>query len=151
MIPCRLRLASVAVLAAIVGMTAAVDLHASGASAAPTLLPATLCRAVDTFSTDYKTYLTGVVTAIDSSDRVAFALPAVSAGQVTFVTDSLTCDRGARAHAAAAQQDTMNPMSIYLIRVGPTRFVGFNGQRAGEFLLYRVFDSSFVLLKTISG
>lgn len=107
------------------------------------------CYPEDDSATDFKDYILKMVTGTDSiaaNDRAGWELPAVDSSQVFFITDSMTCDRAARAHAVEARTDTLNPKAVHLLGVGPTRHIAFNYHRVGEWLMYFVFDSSFVLV-----
>lgn len=76
-------------------------------------------------------------------------LPAVDSTQVSVVSDSTTC---ARASLALAQvRSDMDPNhGAWVIRVGDTRFVAFNGVLSGfeHSLLLVVYDTSFAKLST---
>ena len=108
----------------------------------------TKCQAPDDYAHLLRNSYSAVVADADSTVRVLLMLPLVDDSLITFVSDSVTCARAARSYAIAAGQDTVDPPALILFRVGPTRFVGSNGEKAGEFLVSRVFDSSFVWLKS---
>jgi hypothetical protein len=147
---------SLMLLSALVVITIAADRRS--ASARPPHPPrsfvteAVACRPTDAVAEDYRLYATGVITGSDSVSgvlRAAWNVPQVDSSQITFVLDSATCDQGARAHAIAAAQDTLNPPPVHVLRVGPTRYIAFNLAKAGEYLVYFVFDSTFHFLKAI--
>lgn len=111
---------------------------------------AVACRATDGFATDLRSYVIDITTGADSlseAHRTAFNLPAIKeTTQVFFVTDLGGCTKAAKAHAMAERQDTLYPPPVYLLAVGPTRFVAYNGARAGEFLVHYVLDAKFNVL-----
>lgn len=68
---------------------------------------------------------------------------------ISIVTDSATCARIALAYARAARSDTVNLTQLYLLRVGPTRYVADYAEHVGEYSAERVFDSNYVMLRLI--
>lgn len=109
----------------------------------------TSCMPASAWADDVRGYIVRLSTSSDSVDqalRDSTKLPAISdSTQISFVTDSTVCATAAVAHAQAAQQSG-SPLDVYVLRVGPTRYVVFNGQTSGEFLTYYVFDEQFTLL-----
>jgi hypothetical protein len=89
------------------------------------------CRAVDGFAADLRAYVIDVTTGADSlsaATRSAWNVPSISdTTQVVFVRDTIACTLAAIAHARAEKQDTLNPPPVYLLAVGSTRYVAFNG------------------------
>jgi hypothetical protein len=82
-----------------------------------------------------------------AEDRQIWNLPSgVTSGQIAFVTDSLSCTIGAKAHALAVGADTLNPPPVHLLKVGTTRYIAFNYTRQGEWRLFVVLDSAFTKL-----
>ena len=114
--------------------------------------PTVACRTVDRFADGVRSYVMDVTSGADSisgSLRIAFNLPQITdTTQISFVSDSTACTRAAKAHALAEQGDTLNPPPVYLLGVGPARFVAFNGARAGEFLVHYVLDQNFNVLES---
>jgi hypothetical protein len=110
------------------------------------------CRAVDGFATDLRAYVIDVTTGTDSlsaATRSAWNVPSISdTTQVVFVSDTTACTQAAIAHARAEKRDTLNPPAVYLLAVGSTRYVAFNGARAGEFLVSYVLDAQFNVLES---
>ena len=76
-------------------------------------------------------------------------LPAVDSSQVSLVRDSTTCARASL--ALARVRSDMDPNhGAWVVRVGETRFVAFNGVLSGfeHSLLLVVYDTTFVQLST---
>jgi len=110
------------------------------------------CRVVDGYASDLRLYVVQVATGTDSASaatRAAWNIPAIAdSSQIRFVSDSTQCTRAAHAHAIAERADTLNPPPVYLLRVGSTRYVAYNGARAGEFLVHYVLDDQFNVLES---
>ncbi len=85
------------------------------------------------------------------AERQDWQLPSVDTSQIAFVSDSTTCDRAAIAHALKIGGDTANRPKVFVMSVGNTRYIVFNGNRIGESFLYYVFDSSFTYLSMIGS
>lgn len=122
--------------------------HARVAPMSSTLL----CRGEDGFATDLRSYVIDVAAGTDSlsmETRAAWNIPAISdSTQIVFVSDSTKCARAAVAHAVAEHVDSLNPPPVYLLGVGTTRYITFNGARAGEFLVHYVLDQNFNVLES---
>ena len=82
-------------------------------------------------------------TAIDQ--RATFNLPVLPRDSVTAVTDSTICKRAALTFGRnLTLPDTVTPRTVYVIRVGPTRYtVADSAVMRGEFTITFVFDSAF--------
>lgn len=149
----RIPLALFAILFAVAATADAGRLQATEASHVKR--PFTVaCGTPAGWATDFRNHVSEVATGTDSASietRTLWNIPAVADSQVAFVSDSAKCERAAHAHAVAANLDTTNPPPVFLIRVGPTRYFAFNGQRVGEFMLYYLFDSAFVKLTAIGS
>src|SRR5690242_16462697 len=108
------------------------------------------CRAADGFANDLRSYVIDVTTGTDSlsaATRSAWNVPFISDTiRVLFVTDTTACTRAAIAHARAQRRDALNPPPVFLLAVGSTRYVAFNGARAGEFFVHYVLDAQFNVL-----
>lgn len=114
----------------------------------------TLCRAVDDFSSGTRFWVIEVASSTDSvmaATRAEWGIATLDSTAIVFVQDSITCARGARAHAIAAGQDTLSPPSVYLLRIGPTRYMAWNGVVAHGSLIQFLFDSSFALLDALGS
>jgi len=114
------------------------------------------CSAEWTYTANFRNHIVGIVTGVDSASaasRAAFQLPAVSASDVYFVTDSTVCTRAAAAFTAEVTRDRSTAGgSLWVLRVGPTRYIVFDHkQQSGEFLDHYIFDSSFNYLLTMTG
>ena len=113
------------------------------------------CRSSVGFADDFRSYVVEVAMGTDTESaelRTGWDIPRVSdPTQVSFVPDSIACDKAARAHAVAAQQDTLHPYPVWLLEVGKSRFIAFNGAKTGEFLTYFVFDQKFKLVSAIAS
>ena len=149
-----------ALLVAIVGAVCIIGTAGtSQAAARPSLnksraASTTACRTPDGFANNFRSYasrvLTGTTTA-SAAMRQAWNVPATSDSEIVFVTDSATCAQAAFAHAVRAHTDTILPAAVYLIRAGSTRYIAFNGERVGEYLIHFVFDSTFQYLGSIGS
>ena len=93
---------------------------------------------------------------VTSSDTLAVRyraeknLPVVKAARVTVVSDSATCARAS--FALARIRSDMDPhFGAWVIRVGDTRYVAFNGRLRGleNSLLLVVYDAQFARLSTL--
>lgn len=75
--------------------------------------------------------------------------PRVSADSVTLVSDAQVCDSAARARAARLGPGS--PVeSVWVIAVGPTRYVVFSERtRAKGQIIFSVFDTAFTWLADI--
>lgn len=75
----------------------------------------------------------------------------VSASEITLVTEPTTCAAAVAAfNAAAVAESPLEPqaVSLYVVRVGP-RYDTFDPAIGdGEFITHRIFDTTFVHLKT---
>jgi hypothetical protein len=112
------------------------------------------CRDTTAAATGFRLYLTAIDTSTadsNSVERISWHIPQVSASDISFVADSALCARGAIAHALSLKQDTANAASVYVLRVGPTRYVLFNYTRVGEWVHYAIVDSGFALLGARGG
>ena len=114
--------------------------------------PTVGCRAVDGYATDLRSYVIEVTTGTDSSSaamRSAWNVPFISdTTRVAFVSDTTACTRAAIAHARAERQGPLNPPPVYLLAIGSTRYVAYNGARAGEFFVHYVLDAQFNVLES---
>ena len=77
-------------------------------------------------------------------------LPQLPADSVTADTNSTTCQRGSLAYGRhLSPPDTTSTRPVYVIRVGPTRYIVSDTlTNTGEWAVLMVFDSSF---KTLYG
>jgi hypothetical protein len=106
------------------------------------------CAPPDAFANAFREWAVGVATGADSTagERTALGITVLPDTAIAFVTDSTLCDTAAHKHAIQARQDTIAPPPVYLLRLGATRYVAFNGARSGEFHSYFVFDQAFTFL-----
>jgi hypothetical protein len=112
------------------------------------------CGNPNGFAQEFRSYVVDVMTSTDSgfvAERQDWQLPSVDSSQITFVADSATCDRAAIAHALRIGGDTASRPKVFVLGVGNTRYIVFNGGRVGESFLYYVFDSSFTYLSMIGS
>jgi hypothetical protein len=77
--------------------------------------------------------------------RRNWQLPRVAASEVQIVRDDRAC---ARMVVARGVRDVT---SVLLIRVGPTRYVVWDGLNSGEFTVYHVYDQDFKHLIGLTG
>lgn len=115
--------------------------------------PLTACMPASGFADGFRSYVVQLTMSSDSVDqalRVKAQLPAIAdTAQILFITDSAVCTQAAAAHALAEQQSG-DPRPVYVLKVGRTRYVVFNGAPAGEFLSYYIFDENFALLDALA-
>jgi hypothetical protein len=76
--------------------------------------------------------------------RTQAFLPATSSDSVRLITASDVCLRAAQSIRRSRFQADTGPLStMVLLRYGSTRFVGLDGAKSGEWMLWTVFDTSF--------
>jgi hypothetical protein len=82
---------------------------------------------------------------MSADQRASFNLPTLPRDSVTAVTDSTICNRAALAFGRnLTPPDTITARTVYVIRVGPTRYtVADSAVTRGEFTITFVFDSAF--------
>ncbi|HKG92150.1 MAG TPA: hypothetical protein VKA84_09675 [Gemmatimonadaceae bacterium] len=117
--------------------------------------PDSLCANAGFFAEELLHYSAGLVTRSDSAAvaaRAQYDLLPASAGDVAFVTDERVCESAARAHAELFETgDTAGPTPVVVVRAGDQRYVVFGGaRRAGEVLVYDIFDRDFQYLLSIA-
>ncbi len=93
---------------------------------------------------DLKSWVPGT-DSFSITNRAQWNLPQLPADSVSIVTDSTTCQRAALAYGRnLSPPDTTTARQVYVIRVGPTRFVVADPSvMAGEYLVQDVFDNTF--------
>lgn len=115
------------------------------------------CRSASELSAFIHESLTPIAMGSDSASvywRSEYDLNKVdSASQVAFVADSATCSAAADAMGATYEpprNHTDFPLGMWVLAVGPTRYVVFDGQKntAGRFYVF-VFDQNFTYLNLI--
>jgi hypothetical protein len=109
------------------------------------------CRSWNATADGFRLFITALDTSTadtNATRREFWHIAQVPASEITFVTDSATCDRAARAHAASVNGDTITPYPVHVLRVGPARFIAFNFTRVGEWFHYAILDSSFAIIGT---
>ena len=106
------------------------------------------CVTNDAFSDALRDWAVRIARGGDSTAvyRHGIGIPVPADAEISFVSDPALCDLAARKHAAAAQEDTLAPFPVHLLRLGRYRYIAFNGLRQGEFRVYFVFDQSFNLV-----
>ena len=112
------------------------------------------CASPNGFAQEFRSYVADVTSSTDSgfiAERQDWQLPSIDSSQIVFVTDSAACDRAAIAHALKIGGDTASRPKVFVLGVGNTRYIVFNGDRVGESFLYYVFDSSFTYLTMIGS
>lgn len=109
--------------------------------------PAIACAADDPLSDAFRQWLVGIASGGDSTAvyRDEIGIPVLADSAIEMVSDTALCDLAARKHASAAQEDSVSPLPVHLLRLGSHRYIAFNGLRQGEFRVYFVFDQSFSL------
>jgi hypothetical protein len=105
----------------------------------------TACAPPDQFAYAFRDWAVSLASGGDSTaaDRVTIGIPTLADTAIVFVSDSALCDLAAKQHAIRARQDTVSPRPVYLLRLGTSRYVAFNGARAGEYHAYFIFDTAF--------
>jgi hypothetical protein len=106
------------------------------------------CATPDVFANAFRDWVVGIAAGGDSTavTRATLGITVLPDTAISFVTDVALCDTAARRHAIQAGQDTLAPPPVYLLRLGTTRYVAFNGARSGEYHSYFVFDQAFNFL-----
>jgi len=107
------------------------------------------CLPSDSLTTFIQTELVRLVTSTDTAAvrvRNSVNLPGLSASDVQVVSDSTVCTTLANALAAITLNGDANP-GAWVFRMGPTRFVAFNGRQNVHGSAYAyVYDDTFVRL-----
>ena len=117
----------------------------------PTSAQGTMCLGPDEVSTEHIRRIVSWTAATDSlaqATRTAFHLPAVPADSVSLVTDSTTCASLAQANRQLHPTSTAGlAVPVYVIRVGPTRFVVFDRMTmAGSWRIFDVYDATLAFV-----
>jgi hypothetical protein len=79
------------------------------------------------------------VTLSSPGQPAMYELHATDSSQVYWVTDSSSCRRASVAVASHFAAHTLTPPAVYLLRLGPTRFMAWNSVRR----LYFAMDEDF--------
>jgi hypothetical protein len=79
------------------------------------------------------------VTLSSPGQPAMYKLHATDSSQVYWVSDTSTCRQAAVAVATHFEADTLLPPAVYLLRLGPTRYLAFNYVRK----VYVVLDAEF--------
>src|SRR6185312_3801448 len=107
------------------------------------------CRRWTYDAESFRIYITGLDTSMaDSAEtyRKFWNIPAVAPADIDLVRDDAICDRAARIHAASVTRDTVKAYPVFVLRVGPTRYIVFNFMSVGEWFDYTILDSAFKVL-----
>ena len=124
----------------------------SGDEAGARPMALSVCKGPDAYSNRHLAFIQGVVTSTETKTsqwRALVQLPNISDTLVTLVADSTTCATALAAYNDAADLEGGPAADLYLIRVGPTRYVASNPAfPSGEFVSQFVFDSAFALKAT---
>jgi hypothetical protein len=126
----------------IAGITAGA--HRPQRSDAQTMM-APACHPSDTVGLELRRFYRALVTATDTNlirERITVDLPSVSSSAVDLVSDSTTCARALTAFQLATG-DTATQRQVYVIGVGPTRYVVTDTQPVRR--LDITFDSAFTV------
>jgi len=137
-----IRLCRLITISIIVGCAWPTQLRAQGGS----------CLGSDPFVSNFKKNIVSAVTAADSATRNAFKLPAVSASSVSLVTTDSICALAALAFHAAIGIAGEPVGPVWVLQVGPTRYVVFDGKHEIAGREHQVvLDANFQYLVTIWG
>jgi hypothetical protein len=74
-----------------------------------------------------------------SGQPAMYQLHTTDSSEVYWISDISTCLQAARAVAAHFEKDTLSPPAVYLLRLGPTRYLTFNDTTPA----YVVLDAEF--------
>jgi len=100
-------------------------------------------------------YITRLVTAVDSIHnvtRVGYGLPLLSASEVSLVTDEAICTQAANTYAQNALDIPFTPIAVYVIRVGPTRYLVWNNNvKGGHYVAMVIFSNTFSFVAGFTG
>jgi hypothetical protein len=115
---------------------------ASAATPAPAHSPAPGCRS-ETFSgVEHQAQV--IRQLVSATSRTTWRLPYIAdTSEVHFVQDTTLCRTAAIELAKLQGDDTLTAPPVYLLRVGPTRFVAFNYHKVGQWYVFAIFDESF--------
>ena len=111
------------------------------------------CLDADHFSANMLAYADALATSSDSvfvETRDRYGILPVLASEVELVTDSETCKTAGLEYKKTLDLSGEAPL-VHVVRIG-TRYIVMNpDQRAGEFIVYVVFDDQFSKLATFIG
>ena len=108
---------------------------------------ATKCRAADSLSANLINQLTLIATSTDSetvADRTTiYHVPALTASQITLVTDEKVCGKVIIAVAALPAKPT--PANLYVVKLGSKGYAAWDpAELAGEYRIVFIFDTKYV-------
>jgi hypothetical protein len=112
------------------------------------------CRTnADTVATYLRT-ARGIFAAADSANLVSHGYPFARPAQISAATDTTVCSAAVAAYNAAAQvTGTSNAIaSAYVFTIGSAGWIVVSpSDTTGEYLMYHIFDSSWVLKESLGG
>lgn len=105
------------------------------------------CRAADDSSANLIDALTLMATSTDSetvADRTnIYHVPALSASQITLVTDEKVCTKVVQAVALLPAR--LTPVNLYVVKLGSKGYAAWDPtQMAGEYRTVHVFNTKFI-------
>jgi hypothetical protein len=107
------------------------------ASLSPSTLLAQPCLPPGEAQADTRLWMLRTVASSPPGQPAMYQLLTTDSSQVYWVTDTTTCGQAAVAIARHFAADTLAPPAVYLLRLGPTRFMAWNSVRK----VYVVFDA----------
>jgi hypothetical protein len=107
--------------------------------ASPGVALAQRCLPPDVGEEQTRLWLLNEVTLSSPGQPATHKLHATDSSQVYWVSDTSTCRQAAVAVATHFEADTLSPPAVYLLRLGPTRYLAFNYARK----VYVVLDAEF--------
>jgi hypothetical protein len=104
------------------------------------------CRAADSLSANLINQLTVIATSTDSetvADRNnIYHVPALSANQITLVTDEKVCTKLVSAVALLPAKRT--PVNLYVVKLGSKGYAAWDPtEMAGEYRIVFIFDTKY--------
>ena len=115
------------------------------------------CRPASGFANNLVIYIRELATETADTQlintRIRYDLPSVPDTAVALVTDDAICGAAALAFARNVGADTLAPPPVTVVRVGPTRYVVYNGgiPAKGEFESYLIMDTEYRVITGFAG
>jgi hypothetical protein len=113
------------------------------------------CLSATPYTVHITAYLAQLMTRTDSIGsraRTGFNLPLVSPSAITFVVSDSICTAAANALVDAAGEPNEVPGPVWVLKVGTTRYIVFDGKHlVGDRDQQVVLDENLNFLVTISG
>jgi hypothetical protein len=135
---------SIRLVVALAGLACIAAVSASPLRANDAPAASVPCRAWSYNAESFRLYITDIDTSTADSAgtyRKFWSIPSVTSSDIALVRDDSLCDRAARIHAASIHSKA-EPYPVFVLRVGPTRYIVFNFMSVGEYFDYTILDSA---------